>query len=149
MATEAIRQTIDWGDEQMTYAILTVAIRERRLVQATYDGFGRVLQPHLVGYSDGTPMLHAYQVGGESHEPLEEPGSPKNWRCFRIALLTDVQLVDGSWIAFPEGHGGHQHCIGQIDWPASHGWMDDSTHDDENSEGGDWDAGDWIDDNGS
>jgi hypothetical protein len=44
--------------------------------------------------------------------------------------------VDGSWIPFPTGHGGHQHCIRQIDWAASHGWIDDSTENHENSEEG-------------
>jgi hypothetical protein len=44
------------------------AIRQRRLVEFTYQGRSRTVEPHALGYDgSGALVLHGWELGGRSH----------------------------------------------------------------------------------
>jgi hypothetical protein len=52
--------------------VIQDAIERRVCLELTYDGYGRVVEPHVLGSSaDGSPLLRAWQVrGGHNGEAL-------------------------------------------------------------------------------
>lgn len=114
------------------YQIIRDAIINNRQVVATYHGFQREMCPHVIGIKRGRPATrgrggrpgkpatpdeeHAlfYQFGGGSQSGLQPPGSPANWRCVRIAELTNVATRPGPWYTAPN-HSRPQTCVDEID----------------------------------
>lgn len=96
------------------YDLVREAILQRKIVSATYDGYHRLMCPHVIGTKNGRRQALFYQFGGESRSGLDYPGSPKNWRCIPVDVLTDVLLVDGDWHTAPN-HSRPQTCVGIID----------------------------------
>jgi hypothetical protein len=66
--------------------VLCDAIREHRLVRFVYDGYERIVEPHVYGRTrTGRELLAGWLVGGWSaSEP--EPG----WRTYRVEAMHDV-----------------------------------------------------------
>ena len=93
------------------YDLIREAIEQRQHVFATYEGLRREMCPHALGSNkQGEAMALFYQFGGESHEPLGPTGSPDNWRCLRIAELSNVSLRPGDWHTAPH-HTRPDTCI--------------------------------------
>jgi hypothetical protein len=67
--------------------LLRRAIAGRRLIQFTYQGRPRLVEPHDYGIAAGRARLLAYQVGGQSHGPLP------NWRMFDVDGMTDLTML--------------------------------------------------------
>jgi hypothetical protein len=96
------------------YAIVRQAIIAKQTVVATYKGHRREMCPHVIGTKEGEPHALFYQFGGGSSTGLAADGSPENWRCIRIAELSNVTTYSGPW------HTAHRHtqrqvCVDQID----------------------------------
>jgi hypothetical protein len=99
----------------MIYDLIRKAILEKKIVHATYKNQPREMCPHVLGRKNGKPQALFYQFGGEStSRPIEPDGSPVNWRCLELAMLSDVRLVDGEWHTAPN-HSRPQTCVGEID----------------------------------
>ena len=96
------------------YALIRRAVLERSSLMATYRGHRRIFSPYLLGTKHGDPHVLGYQFGGTSEEPLGPDGSRKNWRCLRVAELTRLKLLPGTWHVVQKGHG-FQNCIDQVD----------------------------------
>lgn len=98
-----------------TYNLIRQAIVAKRCIQATYDGYNRLLSPHTLGYAKtGGEQTLCYQYGGGSKSGLMPDGHPKNWRCVPLEGLTNVSLVDGPWHTAPN-HSRSQTCVAEID----------------------------------
>lgn len=54
--------------------LLRTAIQQKRLLQVTYQGKPRIIEPHDYGVHNGTVKLLGYQLSGASRGPLP------NWR---------------------------------------------------------------------
>ena len=52
-------------------------------------------------------MVLAYQFGGGSDRPLPE------WRCFRVAEMSNIGLRDGPWLAGDQ-HRSTQTCVDSV-----------------------------------
>jgi predicted DNA-binding transcriptional regulator YafY len=89
------------------FRLLHRAILERKQVTCTYGGFPRELCPVVLGHKADEAMLLAYQFGGKSHRALPE------WRCFRVAEMTDIALRDGPWVADSQ-HRSTQTCVDSV-----------------------------------
>jgi hypothetical protein len=68
--------------------VLRRAIAGRHLIQFTFQGLPRLVEPHDYGIAGGHARLLAYQVGGRSH------GSLPNWRMFDVDRLTRLAMLD-------------------------------------------------------
>lgn len=59
---------------------ITDAIRNRHRLNISYEPGGRVIEPHVLGYSSkGKLLLRAFQVSGASAS-----GEPHQWKLFRL-----------------------------------------------------------------
>ena len=96
------------------YDLIRDAVLGRDSVSAMYQGHLRLFSPVLLGTKRGEPHVLGYQFGGTSEKPLGPEGDSKNWRCLRVAGLTNVKLLPGTWHTVPKGKG-IQHCIDQVD----------------------------------
>ncbi len=103
------------GGPSDAYRLLAHALENRVALACSYGGHGRVICPIILGHRDGEEMLLAFQVAGTtSAGPLGEP----QWKCLRVALMTDFELSDHSWHA-GRAHSQAQHCVAQVDYDAN------------------------------
>ncbi len=65
------------------------AIKERRLVSFTYDGYLRTVEPHTHGVdTKGHNAMRAYQVSGGSVS-----GERHGWKLFHMAAVSDLVVL--------------------------------------------------------
>lgn len=69
----------------MTQDAIVQAIAARKLIEFTYHGCHRVVEPHDLGIHHGVTQLLAYQVRGDS-----ESGGIPEWRRFDIGEIHDL-----------------------------------------------------------
>lgn len=91
--------------------LLRTAILEKRAVAAVYQGYRRLLCPHMLGRNHvGQWRLLAYQYGGESQSGLQSG----NWRCLVPDQLRELELRNDPWQT-GERQWGRPTCIEQIE----------------------------------
>ena len=101
------------SETQEKYNIIRDVIANKLQVTAMYGGHYREMCPHTIGMKGETPQALFYQFAGDSSQgPLPEDGE---WRCMRIALLTDIETHEGEWHTSPEEHTQEQNCVDVID----------------------------------
>jgi hypothetical protein len=93
-----------------TYALVRLAIEERRQVHATYGGHRRRMCPHVIGARDGQPRALFFQFAGSSGRGLAPGG---DWRCLPLEGLIEVAIHDGDW--HTRAHSEPQRCIDDVD----------------------------------
>lgn len=71
--------------------LICKAIKERIVIQFSYDGHTRIVEPFLLGYLSDTDnfVLSAYRVGGYSRTRSSPP-----WRTFIVAEMSSITLTD-------------------------------------------------------
>jgi predicted DNA-binding transcriptional regulator YafY len=75
--------------------LVCAAIRDRKVLQLTYSGQVRRVEPHLVGYdADGDLTLHAWQLSGT------RPG----WRNFHLSKATELATIADNFSGVREGY---------------------------------------------
>ena len=92
-----------------SYTLFRKAILTEQQVVCLYDGRPRELCPHIIGHNrNGEEVVLAWQFAGESSGTLPQ------WRCLRLANVSDVGLRKGRW---HEGgsHRTTQTCVSAID----------------------------------
>jgi hypothetical protein len=73
---------------------LRFAIAHKRLIQLTYGGYLRVLEPHDYGVQKGMPRLLAYQIrGGSSHAK----GGKYGWKLLKISKIESWAVLEKSF----------------------------------------------------
>jgi hypothetical protein len=66
------------------------AIREKRCLSFTYDGYPRVVEPHTYGLSrKGEEVFRAFQVSGGHLSSHNEP-----WHLFSVSKTYGLSLTD-------------------------------------------------------
>jgi len=72
------------------HSTIIEAIQQRRVLNVFYDGYTRVVEPHVYGInSAGHEAVSCYQVGGGSAS-----GNPEGWKMLWISKLSSVTLTD-------------------------------------------------------
>lgn len=93
------------------YDLLRQAVLQEKQVTCRYGGKYRELCPIIIGHTAGEEKLLAFQFGGETSSRLPPGGE---WRCLRIADVTDIRLRDGPWHE-GRGHQTTQSCVTDVD----------------------------------
>ena len=71
------------------YDDLTFAIDNRRVVQFTYDGHRRVVEPFLLGVTTaGNPALRGFQTAGTSNS-----GTVPAWHLFSLSKIESIEVT--------------------------------------------------------
>ena len=92
------------------HAIICDAIRGRRLLRFVYEGYERIVEPHLHGINSANhEMLSAYLVGGWSATETE-PG----WRNYLVREMHDVQALAESFAGPREGYNPESAQVRQV-----------------------------------
>ena len=95
--------------QSAAYTIFRNAILAGQQVICHYGGRSRELCPHIIGTNRrGEEVVLAWQFAGESSGKLPQ------WRCLRLAQVSDISLRQGRW---HEGgsHRSEQTCVSEID----------------------------------
>ena len=98
-----------------TYELFEQAIRQRKQILCLYDGYARQLCPIILGHTHGQEIALAYQFAGRSSKRLPPGGQ---WKCLRLAKVSDAQLRDGLWHA-GDRHMQRQTCVEIVDLDAN------------------------------
>ncbi|HTZ78561.1 MAG TPA: hypothetical protein VMC10_11655 [Stellaceae bacterium] len=98
-----------------TYELFVRAILERKQILCLYGGYRRELCPIILGHTRGREMALTYQFAGESRSGLPPGGQ---WKCLRLAKVSDVRLRDGPWHA-GASHERPQLCVEEVDLDAN------------------------------
>ncbi len=79
---------------------LAKAIRESRPVRARYgpNGGPREFSPYQLGTKQGVLHLLAWQYRGESNSDGRLTMTTADWRCFDVAGLHAVEILDTQWV---------------------------------------------------
>ena len=120
-----------------TYDRIADAIRNRRIIRASYRGGERLLCPHALGTKRGerrrmgkrgkligkdrpnrTHVL-SYQFGGYSRSGLMPDGHRENWRCMNLDEVTVVAVEVGAWHTAPN-HTRPNSCLDVVDVEVEH-----------------------------
>ena len=90
------------------WAILELALLERRPVQAVYHGRARQLCPHALGWKNGRAKVLAHQADDHATDPRQQ------WLSLFIDELHDTAITDQPWQSAPN-HTPHTNGIDQLD----------------------------------
>ena len=93
------------------YKLFEHAMRARKQIICTYQGYRRELCPIILGHSQGREKALTYQFGGESSKGLPRGGA---WRCLWLSQVTDAHLRDGAWIS-GSSHTQPSTCVEDVD----------------------------------
>jgi hypothetical protein len=90
------------------YALRNAILAEQQVV-CRYGGRTRELCPHIIGTNkSGEEVVLAWQFAGESSGPLPQ------WRCLKLADVSDIRTRTGRWYA-GGSHKTTQRCVTDID----------------------------------
>jgi len=99
---------------QSVLDLIVMAIQQKLIVTADYQGRVRIMCPHIVGYKDSKngQELNAlfFQFAGESRSGLPPGGE---WRCIHLNQLSNVSVTPGTWHTAPD-HSRPQTCVDEI-----------------------------------
>jgi len=71
-------------------SIICQAIRENRLLSFSYNGYPRVVEPHVYGITTkGKESLRCYQVRGS-----DSKGEPTGWHLITVSKITTLSLLE-------------------------------------------------------
>ena len=87
------------------------AIADRIVLQFTYDGHIRIVEPFTLGYhkDTGNLVLSAYRVGGYSKSHNEPP-----WRLYIVADIRDLLLTDREALSYRNGYNSRDSRMSRI-----------------------------------
>ncbi len=89
---------------------IITAIRSKLVVAADYQGYQRVMCPHVIGYKGSILNALFFQFAGGSKSGLPPGGQ---WRCIHVDELTNVTAAPGEWHTGPD-HSRPQNCVDTI-----------------------------------
>ena len=89
-----LRHYMEVHRTEHVYEQCVTAILKKRLLTFRYQRFDRVVCPHVLGSGKGGLRLLAFQIGGESSQPLPREGI---WRCFALDEIEGPELQEGKW----------------------------------------------------
>jgi hypothetical protein len=89
---------------------IVAAIRQKLIVTAMYQGYERIMCPHVIGYKKGVLNTLFFQFAGGSKSGLPPDGQ---WRCVHVDELSNVFAAPGEWHTGPD-HSRPQSCVDEI-----------------------------------
>jgi hypothetical protein len=95
------------------YQLFLRAMREKKQVLCVYQGYPRELCPILLGRTGLEEKSLVFQFGGRTSQGPIRPGG--DWKCLRLAEVTDIVLRDGPWRA-GASHSAAQHCLKMVEY---------------------------------
>ena len=90
--------------------LIITAIQNRLIVTAMYQGYTRVMCPHVIGYKDRQLNALFFQFAGGSKSGLPPHGQ---WRCVHVGELSSVAIAPGEWHTGPS-HTRPQTCVDEV-----------------------------------
>lgn len=69
------------------------AISNKSLIEFVYNGHPRVVEPHVLGASDGISQLLGYQIGGSSNT-----GGIPEWRRFTLSRMSGFRVRQDGYL---------------------------------------------------
>lgn len=76
------------------------AIRNRRVLEFTYEGYNRIVEPHCHGRTQrGNECLRAYQTRGGSSS-----GKVPDWKMFTVAKMSGVSVSNNTFSGTRPGY---------------------------------------------
>lgn len=90
--------------------LIVQAIQHRLIVTAMYQGYQRIMCPHVIGYKNGELNALFFQFAGGSKSGLPPGGQ---WRCVRVAELSQVSIAPGEWHT-GLSHPKPQTCVDEV-----------------------------------
>ena len=93
------------------YQLFARAMRERKQIVCSYDGYLRETCPVILGHSQGKEKALTFQFGGGSKSGLPPGGE---WRCLFLSRIRAATLRDGPWHA-GSSHAQPQGCVEEVD----------------------------------
>ena len=80
--------------------VLEEAIRLRRVVTFTYDGYRRAVEPFLLGTTlAGNPALRGYQIAGGSTS-----GNVPGWHVFLLCKISEIAMSPFGFSGVRDGY---------------------------------------------
>lgn len=69
--------------------IIRTAIKNKNLIEFTYENKHRIAEPHVYGVLDGKRQLLVYQIAGQSSS-----GNLPNWRRMDVSKISNMRILD-------------------------------------------------------
>lgn len=79
------------------WAVLELALVERRVVRLRYHGHDRVVCPHVLGWKSGRAMCLCYHVGGTTSEGTLRADPRERWRSMFVDQVEEAVLTGDAW----------------------------------------------------
>lgn len=80
--------------------IIINAIKNRQLLEFSYNGHLRIAEPHTFGvFSNGNEILVTYQVDGTS-----DSGKVPDWRPFTFSKIQNLQILNNTFSGARNGY---------------------------------------------
>lgn len=92
--------------------VLCEAIKSRRLLEITYRGGLRLVEPYSHGFSrERREVLVAFQRTGES-----DSGHVQGWKAFHVDEMGEVVILDVPFMVNQAGYrgGGYSKNLGEV-----------------------------------
>jgi hypothetical protein len=89
--------------------IIVSAIHQKLIITATYQGYQRIMCPHVIGYKKGVLNALFFQFAGGSKSGLAPGGQ---WRCVHVDELSGVSSAPGPWHT-ADNHTRPAPCVDQ------------------------------------
>lgn len=105
-----LRHYMEVHRTNLVYERCVYAIIKRRRLRFSYQRLSRIVCPHVLGSGKGKLRLLAFQVGGESSQPLPKQGI---WRCFHLAEIESLEMEDGEWRT-GDNHARQNSCVTDV-----------------------------------
>jgi hypothetical protein len=93
------------------YTLFERAMRTRKQIICTYDGYVREICPVILGHSKGQEKALTYQFAGQSKSGLPPGGE---WRCLFLSKVSKARLRDEAWLV-GSSHTQPQGCVEIVD----------------------------------
>jgi len=95
------------------YDLFRTALLACRPVSFDYQGFTRIVCPHVVGMKHGAEKVLTFQFAGGSNSGLPAGGQ---WRCVFVHEVSNVRVLDPApWKTGENRHTRPQSCIDAVD----------------------------------
>lgn len=86
------RYFVSWTKDE----IIREAITERKLLVVDYDGYSRIVEPHLYGRKNQRNGIMAYQIGGHSSD------GELGWKRLYMNKISNMSILDEKFLGMRE-----------------------------------------------
>ena len=93
----------------MNTSIIRNAIANKEVIEFTYQGYPRVVEPHVYGIKNGKRQILVYQIGG-----LTSSGKIPDWRLVNLDEISCLRVIKEQKFAGPREY----HEANYKDWDA-------------------------------